>query len=208
MRERVAIIQKIGPCLTEINNMNPDAIVSLIAAIAGLGSVSAITGSLTHMVQTLFSPQERAGRSFTSIIRDAFADKPKHEQSLEERIEELSGVMAQSARLLEEITAEINIRAEFARQKKEEAEDAIAAATIHQDQLAVIQRAIRREVVQESNRGIRASIVLGIASFILGAAVSVLITLFVHPLHDSPSRSPQVIQTQVVPSHTPTASHS
>lgn len=134
--------------------MDPTSI--LIAALASVLSGSGIAAILRPLIRAILSPQERAGRSFRQIIRDAFAEAPDAQPTLEERIQQLSGVMAQSARLLEEITEEIDVRAAFAKQKKEEAEEAVAAANMHEEELDALRRVLRKEVSSEGNRGIRA----------------------------------------------------
>lgn len=161
--------------------------VEILAVIVSLvGSALASSGivlALRRIVVTLLSPQERAGRPIRQIIRDALTEPPEAQPTLEQRIELLSGTMSQAGHLLDEITNEINVRAEFARQKKEEAENAIAAASMHKEQLEALQRVLRKEVSQEGNRGLRAAIVLALLSFVLGSFVTILVTLFVHPLY-------------------------
>jgi hypothetical protein len=165
--------------------MDPLIILSIVGAIASSVGVRA---ALEGFVKTILSREERAGRSFGKIIRDAISGTPEvspPEPTLEERIQSLSNVMAESAKLLEQVTAEIELRATFAKEKKEEADVAIAAATLNQDQLQALQRVVRTEVSTESNRGIRAALLVGVFSFILGIAATILIALFVHPLHES-----------------------
>jgi hypothetical protein len=91
--------------------------------------------------------------------------------------------MADSAALLEQITAEIELRASFAKEKQAEAEVAIAAASMNREQLQALQRVVRTEVSTEGNRGVRAALYVGVASFVFGVGATILITLFVHPLH-------------------------
>jgi hypothetical protein len=181
-----------------------DPVTILVSILASVVSASGIVAALSRIIRTVLSPQERAGRSFRQIIRDAFTEAPDTQPTLEERIQVLSGVMAQSAQLLEEITEEIDVRAAFAKQKKEEAEEAIAVANMHQEELDALRRVLRKEVSSEGNRGIRAAVILALFSFVLGAAVTVLVTLFVHPLYNSSPISPsRPASTSIGPTHKP-----
>lgn len=160
---------------------------TIIAGIAGIGAYGLVK-SLRRFIRTILNREERAGRSLGKIIRDAFTETPAAtppEPTLEERIQNLSAVMGQSAKLLEQITADIELRAAFAKEKKEEADLAIAAASLNQEQLQALQRVVRTEVTTESNRGIRAAVLAAVFSFIFGVAATILVTLFVHPFHES-----------------------
>lgn len=163
--------------------MDPLTIISALVAVASSAGVAA---ALKRFVRAVLSREERAGRSFSQILRDAITGAPESalpEPTLEERIQSLSGVMAESATLLEQITADIELRAAFAKEKKEEADLAIAAASMNHEQLEALQRVVRTEVSTEGNRGIRAGLLISLFSFILGVAAAVFVTLFVHPLH-------------------------
>jgi hypothetical protein len=163
-----------------------DPIAIVVSALLAAASSAGLSEALRRFVRQILSREERAGRSFWQILRDAIKESPKAapaEPSLEERIQSLSGVMAESASLLEQITADIELRAVFAKEKKEEADLAIAAASLNHEQLQALQRVVRTEVSSEGNKGIRAGLLIAIFSFILGVAATVLVTLFVHPLH-------------------------
>src|SRR5882757_8471700 len=156
------------------------AVSVLVAAVSAGG----VFGSFRRFVQAVLGSQERAGRSVTQVFRDALTqtEPPATEPTLEERIQSLSKTMAESARLLAQVSAEIELRATFAKQKQEEAEIAIAAATLNGEQLAALQRVVRVEVGTEGNRGLRAGMLTAAFTFVLGIAGTILVTLFVHPL--------------------------
>jgi septal ring factor EnvC (AmiA/AmiB activator) len=103
--------------------------------------------------------------------------------TLEDRLSQLSKSMQQSARLVEQVSAELDARATTARQLQKEAEDAEALAALHKDQADAVRRMIDAELAT-ATRNIRSdSIKIGIASFIAGGGLTLLVTLLVHPLH-------------------------
>jgi len=91
--------------------------------------------------------------------------------------------MRESARLVEQVSAELDARAATAKRLEEEAKTAEALAALHKDQADAIRRMMDAEL-STAARGIRRdSIIIGIASFVAGAGVTLLVTLLVHPLH-------------------------
>jgi hypothetical protein len=91
--------------------------------------------------------------------------------------------MRESARLVEEVSAELDARAATAKRLQQEAETAAMLASLHRNQADAVRRMIDAELARTA-RGIRRdSIVIGIASFIAGAGVTLLVTLLVHPIH-------------------------
>jgi hypothetical protein len=167
--------------------MDPFTIVAIVASAL---SASGVYEALRRVIRIALSPQERAGRPFRQIIRDAFKESPDIQPTLEERIQQLSEDMAQSGRLIKDIEVEIDARAAFAKQKKEEADESEAIKSANQAELDAFINRVRTEVSSEGNRGIRAAVILAVFSFVLGGAVTVIVTLFVHPAYDSSPRSP------------------
>lgn len=95
--------------------------------------------------------------------------------------------MVRAAGLMAAVTAEMGARAAMAESLKREAETAEAAAAIHREQaeairkmldaeLAVSASDLRKDVRRDSYR-------IGIASFVAGGGLTLLITLLVHPVH-------------------------
>jgi hypothetical protein len=166
--------------------MDPVSIAIIVVTAATAAAGASTVEALRRFVQVVLSREERAGRSVAQVLRDAIrqdTESATPEPTLEERLQDLSGVMAESAVLLEKITNEIDLRAAFAKEKQAEAEAAIAAVSMNREQLEALQRVVRTEVSTEGNRGIRAGLYVALAAFILGVGATVLITLFVHPLH-------------------------
>jgi hypothetical protein len=91
--------------------------------------------------------------------------------------------MRLSARLVEQVSAELEARAATAKKLKEEAEAAETLASIHKEQAAAIQRLLDAELEGTARRIRRDSIIIGIASFVAGGGLTLLVTLLVHPLH-------------------------
>jgi hypothetical protein len=105
------------------------------------------------------------------------------ERSVEDRLLELSKSMQDSARLMSEVTAELDARTITAKKLQDDAATAKAAAEINREQANAIRRMLDSEL-SNAARAIRTdSIRIGIASFIAGGGVSFLITLLVHPMH-------------------------
>lgn len=105
------------------------------------------------------------------------------QKTLEGRLDELSKSMRHSARLVEQVSAELDARAATARRVNEEAEVAKALAELHREQADAVRRMLDAEL-KTAARGIRRdSIIIGLASFVSGAGVSFVVTLLVHPLH-------------------------
>ena len=91
--------------------------------------------------------------------------------------------MRDSARLVEQVSAELDARAKTAKRLKEEAEAAEALAGIHKEQAEAIRRLMDAELEGAARRIRKDSIWIGIASFVAGGGITLIVTLFVHPLH-------------------------
>jgi len=91
--------------------------------------------------------------------------------------------MRNSAKLVEQVSAELDARAATAKKLKEEAEAAEALAAINREQAEAIRRLMDTELEGTARRIRRDSIIIGIMSFIAGGGISFLVTLLVHPLH-------------------------
>lgn len=108
------------------------------------------------------------------------------EQTLEVKLDQLSAAMEKSARLVEQVTAELDARAATALRLRREAEDAEAIAAAHKEQTDAVRRMLRAEISTELATTERHifwdSLKITIVSYILGVASALLITLLVHPL--------------------------
>jgi hypothetical protein len=89
--------------------------------------------------------------------------------------------MRQSARLVEQVSAELDARAATVRQLQEDAEAAEALAALHKDQADAVRRMIDAELGGSEKRIRRDSIVIGMFSFIAGVGATIVVTLLVHP---------------------------
>jgi hypothetical protein len=103
--------------------------------------------------------------------------------TLEERLDELSKSMRQSAGLVQQVSAELEARAATARQLQKDAETAEALAALHKDQADAVRRTIDAELATAAKDIRSDSIKIGVASFIAGGGLTVVVTLFVHPFH-------------------------
>lgn len=146
---------------------------SLSGALASLATLLAVGGGLIAGIVAW-----RGATRATSRAKNVPSQK-----TLEDRLDELSKSMRQSARLVEEVSAELEARAATARRLNEEAETAKALAELHREQADAVRRMLDVELTTTA-RGIRRdSIVIGLASFVAGGGVSFAVTLLVHPLH-------------------------
>jgi hypothetical protein len=114
---------------------------------------------------------------------EAKVEKGTAQATLDGRLDELSKSMQQSARLVDQLSAELEARAATARQLQQDAQSAEALAALHKEQSDAIRRLMDAEWATTANRIRADSIRLGIASFIAGGGLTLVVTLFVHPFH-------------------------
>jgi methyl-accepting chemotaxis protein len=105
------------------------------------------------------------------------------QKTLEERLDELSKSMRDSARLVEQVSAELEARAATARQLTKDAETAEALAGLHKQQAEAVRRMMDAELAGATRRIRSDSIKIGIGSFVAGGGLTFAVTLLVHPLH-------------------------
>jgi cobalamin biosynthesis protein CbiD len=91
--------------------------------------------------------------------------------------------MRRSARLVEQVSAELDARAATARQLQEEAATAEALAALHKEQANAVRRVIDAELATQAKGIRRDSIWIGVVSFFGGGLLTLAVTLFVHPFH-------------------------
>jgi len=103
--------------------------------------------------------------------------------TLENKLNDLSTSMKNSARLVQEVSAELEVRAATAERLKEEAATAEALAEMNKAQADAVRKLVNSEMGAASRKIRRDAIRIGVLSFVFGGGVSLLITLLVHPLH-------------------------
>ncbi len=111
--------------------------------------------------------------------------------TLEARLAGLSELMAESSRLTEQVSAELDARAATARKLNEEAKQAEALASVNREQAEAIRRLLEADISEklaDSGKAIqrnvrRDAIRIAAAGFIAGAGVTLVITLLAHPLY-------------------------
>jgi hypothetical protein len=142
-----------------------------------------VLGTIIAAVGTVGAALGTVAAGFV-LRRDARSTgKNVSQKTLENRLEELSNSMRNSAKLVEQVSAELDARAATAKKLKEEAEAAEALAAINREQAEAIRRLMDTELEGTARRIRRDSIIIGIMSFIAGGGISFLVTLLVHPLH-------------------------
>ena len=103
-------------------------------------------------------------------------------KTLEERLDELAEAIRRSARLVEEVSSELDVRAATAKRLAEEAETAKALSELHKEQTDAVRRMLDAELEGATRRIRRDAITIGIASFVAGGGITFAVTLLVHPL--------------------------
>ncbi|WP_134121767.1 hypothetical protein [Kribbella kalugense] len=114
--------------------------------------------------------------------RGRHAGDPSQSVTLEARISRLQNQMRSSAELIEQITAEMEVRAATAASLKAEAEQAQQLASLHQEQQDAVMRAVRAEIGAEGKNAARQNLKANILFFLAGVLVSVAIQLVIKPL--------------------------
>jgi hypothetical protein len=143
-------------------SVDPSRIASL------LGVIAALTGFGAGVIQYRATSKELS--SSTEI-------------TLEQRIQALAETMRSSARLVEQVTAEIETRAATAERLRDEAQAAEQLAQLSKAERDAVARLVRAEVSDQNRRSTRLSFVASVLFFVAGVAATVAVTLFVHPLH-------------------------
>jgi uncharacterized membrane-anchored protein YhcB (DUF1043 family) len=148
------------------------------------GIATAIASVIAAVIPAGLSLQQ--ARRTQLQAQDAVENALDPHETLDERLDQLSASLAQSARLVEKITAELDAQASTARRLQREAADAEAIAAVHKDQTEAVRRLLRSEITTELARTqrhiFRDSVKIAIGSFVLGGALTLVVTLLVHPL--------------------------
>jgi hypothetical protein len=153
--------------LTGAPSLNPAATM-VLAAVASVGSgLAALLVAWTGIRQARSRIKEMVFRT-KEVVR---------ERSVEERLDELSRSMQESAQVVTQISAELEARAMAAKQLQEDAKAAEALAGMHKEQAEAIRRLMDAEFAASERRIRRDSLIVGIGSFIAGGGVSYLLTL-------------------------------
>lgn len=105
------------------------------------------------------------------------------EVTLEQRLEALARTMRQSSRLLEQVTAELEVRATAAERLRRDAATAEQVAKLNQAERDAVAHLLRAELTTEARRSTRVAILTGLLFFVGGVAATVGVTLFVQPLY-------------------------
>jgi TolA-binding protein len=144
-------------------SVDPSTIAPLLAVALG-----GLTGVAGWVIQPRFRSKERS--SSTEI-------------TLEQRIQALAETMRSSARLVEQVTAEIEARAATAERLRDEAQAAEQLAQLSKAERDAVARLVRAEVSDQNRKSTRLSFVASALFFVAGVAATVAVALLVHPLH-------------------------
>jgi hypothetical protein len=138
-------------------------------AAIGAALITAVAGGAVgyQLVRLLTSPPKGRGRQ-------------QADRTLDERLDRLARSIRDSARLAEEVSAEVDVRAAAVRELEEKAREAEALAALNKEQADAVRRLVDASMVTAEKHIRSDSIKIGIASFVLGAGASALVTLLVH----------------------------
>ena len=145
----------------------------LILGVATLGATVA-AAVLT------FPPLTRAKRSSTTAA----------ELTLEQRVARLVQNMRESGRLVEQVTAELELRAATAEKLQAQADAAEQIVKLTAEQQKAVARLVRTEVAGESKRAFRQSLLANALLFLAGVLATITVTLFVHPAYGPDTSEP------------------
>src|ERR1700761_2177625 len=130
----------IGLSLPGVNTVSSGS-PSVTIYVAIVTAVAAILGSVIPQVSIVIRDARQRQRDL---------DKFKApEGSPETKLDELSESMHRSARLVEQVSAELEARAVTARRLQEEAANAEALAALHKEQTEAVRRLLRAEMSTE-----------------------------------------------------------
>jgi hypothetical protein len=103
-------------------------------------------------------------------------------KTLEQRLDELSASMRASAQIVHQVSTELDARAATAKRLRDEARTAEAISRLHREESEAVRRMLDAQLETVARKIHSDSVRIGIASFVAGSGVTVLITLLVHPL--------------------------
>jgi hypothetical protein len=140
--------------------MDPISIVVALAAAASAGLGGELGTRALRRLMGLEKPAEKA------------------EESLEARLTALGETMRASARLLEEISAEMDARLLAAERLKTEAEAAERLAELNDAQRQAVARLVRAEVSTEGKKSFRQGLAANFFFFLAGVLASIATTMW------------------------------
>lgn len=85
--------------------------------------------------------------------------------------------------MIEQVTAEMDLRAAAVQKLQQEAVDAEATKSLSAEQHEALRHLVESTLRPETNRAIKWAWISGVFGILTGAGITVAITLFVHPLH-------------------------
>jgi hypothetical protein len=102
--------------------------------------------------------------------------------TLEDRLDQLSKTMKESAQLLEQVSSEIAARALAAERIKEEAYAAERLAAFNDEAREAVARLVRSEVKADSRHMFRLGLLANAGFFLFGVLATITVALLIHPL--------------------------
>jgi hypothetical protein len=115
--------------------------------------------------------------------RSAAKERTQANETLESRLAAVASNMTNASELLTLVQIEIEARATKAKQLAAEVEEGEQLKELTQPQKDAVASLLRGEIVRESARSKWWNVGISTAYFALGSAVTVLVTMLVHPLH-------------------------
>ncbi|QHC25263.1 hypothetical protein [Streptomyces sp. GS7] len=101
---------------------------------------------------------------------------------LDQRVQQLGRSMRESARLIEQVTAELEARSASAQRLKEEAESAQVLAKLQEKERKAVADLVKAEIEGQRRRTLRDGLIANAFFFVGGGLVTLAVALFVHPI--------------------------
>jgi TolA-binding protein len=112
------------------------------------------------------------------VIQSFFSHKnSKNEETLEDRINKLTSALKESSHLVTEVEAEINERRNLVQELQKDAEKYEKLVSMNKDQVEAVAQLLQGELKKEGNKSFWKGILANFIFFVLGAGVSVALSI-------------------------------
>ena len=118
-----------------------------------------------------------AASAIAGFMQAYLSSKNNKEETLEDRINKLTIALKESSHLVTEVENEISSRQQLVEELQKDAEKYEKLVSINQEQVDAVAQLLQGELRKESNKSFVKGIIVNFIFFILGAGVSILISI-------------------------------
>ncbi len=118
-----------------------------------------------------------AASAIAGAIQSFFSRKEEKEETLEDRINKLTSALKESSHLVTEVEKEISSRQQLVLELQKDAEKYEKLVSINQEQVDAVAQLLQGELRKEGNKSFWKGIIVNFVFFILGAGVSIAISV-------------------------------